>query len=281
MLSLEEIHEHDLFITQSRVRDAFRDSDTVVYLKKEFAFQGGHWDGKEIPPILQRNDRGKVLVLGDSDREMPEHELHALRALGGYRSIWSTHAGKVRSGRFHMLPLGLPYDRHYGFPFDIIGDTSLVAEAFRTSEPPEPENVRIMGAFAVENAPERKLVRDLVIASPIGVWDSFDVTIEDRLRYLRTMRESGLVACPRGRGIDTYRLWETLYMGAVPLVSGLTENFRETLRGLPFIELASWTQMSDSQFLRERYAVARDQAKSDFTPLSTDRLIGSISQLLV
>ena len=253
MLSLEEIHEHDLYITQSRVRDAFRDSDTVVYLKKEFAFRGGQWDGREIPSILQRNDRGKVLVLGDSDREMPEHELHALRALGGYRDIWSTHAGRVRGERFHMLPLGLPYDRHYGFPFDIIGDTSLMAEAYRTSEPPEPENVRIMGAFAVENAPERALVRDLVIESPIGVWDSFGVTVEDRLRYLRTIRESGLVACPRGRGMDTYRLWETLYMGAIPVVAGLGARFRRILGGLPLIELDTWSQVAESEWLSSQH----------------------------
>jgi len=102
-----------------------------------------------------------------------------------------------------------------------------------------------MGAFAVENAPERKLVRDLVIASPIGVWDSFDVTIEDRLRYLRSIRESGLVACPRGRGIDTYRLWETLYMGAVPVVASLSKNSRRSLSGLPFIELESWGQLAN------------------------------------
>lgn len=249
MLSLEEIHEHDLYITQSRVRDAFRDSDTVVYLKKEFAFRGGYWDGREIPSILQRNDRGKVLVLGDSDREMPERELHALRALGGYRDIWSTHAGRVRGERFHMLPLGLPYDRHYGFPFDILGDTSLMAEAYRTSEPPEPGNVRIMGAFAVENAPERALVRDLVIESPIGVWDSFDVTVEDRLRYLRTIRESGLVACPRGRGIDTYRLWETLYMGGTPIVANVPRKYWESIRTLGVLRLEGWEQIRDLESL--------------------------------
>ena len=275
MLSLEEIHEHDLYITQSRVRDAFRDSDTVVYLKKEFAFRGGQWDGREIPSILQRNDRGKVLLLGDSDREMPVHELHALRALGGYRDIWSTHAGRVRGERFHMLPLGLPYDRHYGFPFDIIGDTSLMAEAYRTSEPPEPGNVRIMGAFAVENAPERALVRDLVIESPIGVWDSFDVTVEDRLRYLRTIRESGLVACPRGRGIDTYRLWETLYMGAIPLVSGLTETLRKTLSGLPFVELSSWTDLLKQKQIVAKFA-GLVQESWDYRPASLSELIRDV-----
>jgi hypothetical protein len=269
MLSLEEIHEHDLYITQSRVRDAFRDADTVVYLKKEFAFRGGRWDGREIPSILQRNDRGKVLVLGDSDREVPEYELHALRMLGGYRDIWSTHAGRVWGERFHMLPLGLPYDRHYGFPFDILGNTSLVAEAYRTSEPPKEENVRIMGAFAVENAPERPLVRDLVIDSPIGVWDSFDVTVEDRLRYLRTLRECGLVACPRGRGIDTYRLWEALYMGAVPIVAGAKGEFLSLLRNYSVLLLESWTQLGDIETIRERYSLIRGR-KIDATRLRFD-----------
>jgi len=275
VISLDEIHENDLYITQSRLRDVFRDSDSVVYLKKEFAFEGGHWDGRDIQHVLRRNDNGKTLVLGDSDKEMPEYELHALRMLGGYRNIWSTHAGRIRSNRFRMVPLGLPYDRHYGFPFNIIGNTRLVREAYRTSEPPDTKDVQIMGAFAVENAPERELVRQLVIANPIGFWDAFEVTFEARLRYLRTIRRSGLVACPRGRGIDTYRIWETLYMGAVPIVVRLGNPFRDLLSGLPFIELDSWDQMADIDNLVSQYKELSDYSRN-FESLRADLLVSRI-----
>jgi hypothetical protein len=39
-----------------------------------------------------------------------------------------------------------------------------------------------------------------------------------RCEFLRAIRNHKFVACPRGNGVDTHRMWETLYMGSIPIV---------------------------------------------------------------
>jgi hypothetical protein len=51
------------------------------------------------------------------------------------------------------------------------------------------------------------------------------------------------ILCPRGAGIDTHRLWESLYRGSIPIV--LNSNWSRTLSnyGLPIIQVDSWEQI--------------------------------------
>ena len=67
-----------------------------------------------------------------------------------------------------------------------------------------------------------------------------DFTNHGRIRYLQNLRENSFVLCPEGNGIDTHRLWETLYRGAIPLVreSSWLENF-EFLASVT-LKVSSW-----------------------------------------
>jgi len=50
------------------------------------------------------------------------------------------------------------------------------------------------------------------------------------------------VGAVRGNGVDTHRLWETLYRGSIPLIQ--TDDWAKGLRGLnlPLIEIAKWEE---------------------------------------
>ena len=275
MLSLEGIHEQDDFITQTRVRRALRANSKVRYLKKEYVFRGGAWDGEEVMPIRTRRDRGKNLVLGESDYEFSFFDFSLMRTVGGYKSIWSTHVAlnRVPPG-VRSLPLGLPYDSDYPFPFDIIGDVTTLREAYASSTPPPvPSEVAVMGAFAESNHPERREVREEIEKSPIGRWEVFGETTDaNHMAYLIAMRESGLVACPRGVGIDTYRFWEAIYMGAVPIIKKVPRAALESLKGLPFITVESWSELRNPGRLLEDFN-SIVSAKSDYERASLSNLI--------
>jgi hypothetical protein len=43
-------------------------------------------------------------------------------------------------------------------------------------------------------------------------------TLEGRYDFLTKLRNHTFTICPRGNGVDTHRLWETLYMGGIPIV---------------------------------------------------------------
>jgi hypothetical protein len=80
-----------------------------------------------------------------------------------------------------------------------------------------------------------------------------DYTIAGRLAYLQSIRKHSFVLCPRGNGRDTHRLWETLYLGAIPIVKrrDLPEDL---LSDFPIWIVNSWSEALDPN----ARAIARD-----------------------
>ena len=60
--------------------------------------------------------------------------------------------------------------------------------------------------------------------------------------YYELMSSYKWVLCPRGMGEDTHRVWEALYMGAIPVV--LKSSISDIYAGLPVIQLDSWSDLS-------------------------------------
>lgn len=276
-MSLERIHELDDFITQTRVRHRLKRT-SVVYLKKEFVFKGGVWDEDHFLPLRKRNDRGKVLVLAESDKEFSYFDFVRIRAIGGYSEIWSTHTeASAVPARVHPLPLGLPYDSDYPFPFTVIGDIRILREAFASSKPPRLSEIQVFGAFSEDTDPSRATAKWEIEKSPIGRWENFSTTDpESHKEYLVGMRESGLVACPRGVGIDTYRFWESIYMGAIPVILNPPLPFKRAIRGLPYVALGDWSQLSNVRAIQQVVDNLRRNEK-DFHAASLSALLRSVT----
>jgi hypothetical protein len=63
--------------------------------------------------------------------------------------------------------------------------------------------------------------------------------------HIRRLSEYTMCACPQGNGVDTHRLWESLYTGCVPVVirTPFIETFMYyTNNQLPLIILDSWEE---------------------------------------
>lgn len=65
--------------------------------------------------------------------------------------------------------------------------------------------------------------------------------------WLKDVLEHQYVLCPRGNGIDTHRLWETLYLGRIPIVLRC-ENTRYYDR-LPILQVDSWNQVTKEHLI--------------------------------
>lgn len=74
--------------------------------------------------------------------------------------------------------------------------------------------------------------------------------------YLKDLSQSKFVVSPRGNGIDCHRTWESLLMGAIPIVrsSSLDPLFSD----LPVLIVDSWEQVSES-YLNEQYEVIKQK----------------------
>lgn len=55
------------------------------------------------------------------------------------------------------------------------------------------------------------------------------------------IRRSLFVACPRGNGLDTHRIWESLYLGAIPII--LKRDYFSALNGWPIFTIESWENL--------------------------------------
>lgn len=72
---------------------------------------------------------------------------------------------------------------------------------------------------------------------------NFDLYIDNLTKYEYCL-------CPRGNGIDTHRLWESLYCGCIPITKKqITHTFDEDL---PLIFIENWEDVTES-FLNKSY----------------------------
>ncbi|MFY0606652.1 MAG: hypothetical protein JXR10_08050 [Cyclobacteriaceae bacterium] len=75
---------------------------------------------------------------------------------------------------------------------------------------------------------------------------SFATCVGERswLQYAREMHRSKFVIAPPGEALDTFRLWEALYLGAIPIVTStpLDPMYRE----LPVWIVEDWEEVTES-----------------------------------
>ena len=64
---------------------------------------------------------------------------------------------------------------------------------------------------------------------------------------------SKFVLCPPGLGPDSYRLWEVLYLGAIPVIERTQGGWDDLLVDLPVLLVDSYEEITP-EFLRETYA---------------------------
>ena len=81
------------------------------------------------------------------------------------------------------------------------------------------------------------------------MWDLFKdkpwVTAEESVsqeHYLEQIRKHRFVICPRGNGVDTHRMWETIYLGAIPIVK--RDIAHSDWMDLPIVWVDDWGQVT-------------------------------------
>lgn len=68
--------------------------------------------------------------------------------------------------------------------------------------------------------------------------------------YLMDLAQSKFVLSPRGAGLDCYRTWESLIMGAFPIVKSSTID--PLFEGLPVLIIHDWNEITE-EFLNQKW----------------------------
>ncbi len=168
----------------------------------------------------------KVLIIGNSDRDFyafPQNVPKSVKRIYLQNSF-------ISNDFFRTLPIGLENIRigRNGLPFLF---TRLLLHIPK-------KNMVLIGPFSPTHS-EREDLNKLNCA---GI-----KLLQKRISPIKTayyQARHKFIAVPRGNGVDTHRLWESLYRGSIPIV--LENEWSRSLAelGLPVLLIQEWSNDS-------------------------------------
>jgi len=253
---ISKLVEADEVISTDKYFAVCTENDGLEYLKRDFLFTSGFFRGDWQYGVLKYRKayRGKVLVLGHSDIATQKASLRILKILG-LKFVLGVNTLPL-TGISESIPLGVtnycddtPVHRIIGNPEHFYSADST--SAFRSKFFPE-----LYVNFSTAN---NTRARSRVLSELSKLDKRFKVNFETpeftpkkRIQYLRNLRSSAMTVCPEGNGADTHRLWETLYMGGVPIILS-NPLILNLVSDLPVIVLKNWSELHDVNRLESQW----------------------------
>ena len=248
---------HDQFISTDKYLDFAKNSPIDFrYVKRDYLFRAGQFREMVYPSFFSsRLDyREKILLVGHSDIPTTQIQSQILKFFG----VIKFYGTNILSDQFFSfsIPLGLTNDCDDSPLHRLFGDNSLLLAASLVADFPNYFSPNLYVNFsASNNRGERGILLKEISKLPkeykIIVNDP-DFTTSGRVKYLADCRTINFVLCPEGNGVDTHRLWETLYMGGVPIIKR-NPIMTPLVDHLPVVQVDSWKQIASIDFLESEW----------------------------
>jgi hypothetical protein len=142
--------------------------------------------------------------------------------------------------KLHPIPIGLA---HQDLPH---GNLDIVRQVIEKTQQLPKRHLLFMNFTIQTFSQERWEVFKLFSRAPF----CFRTGKKPFHDYLIDMALSKFVLAPRGMGLDTYRLWEALYVGSIPIVK--TSSLDILYEGLPVLIVSDWNDVTE-EFLEQKY----------------------------
>lgn len=197
--------------------------------------------------IARRPSRRYIVLLGKSDLELGQE---VMAQLPPNVSALIGNNVSLASERLHFLPMGRDFRSR--------------AEALAARPNPSPSTL-VYCNFSINTHPDRQRVYDLlrdktdfVRFEHMGKFRQYAISREE---FFHRLGDSKFAICPRGNGIDTFRVWDCLALGVVPIVVR-EAAFHAELSDLPVLFLDDISEFSKltSDHLEQTYQRMLDQS---------------------
>ena len=243
-------HNMSNIITSDRYMERinnFNKPDFIQYYKTDYILNDGMWRGNKINRYQMNSD---ILVNGHSDFEINQALAYVLSLKNKPKFIYSINSNNTAKNTLG-LPLGVTNDCMDSEIHKILGNLDMMKEVYVEKNKIKDDFRKNLVLLNINKSthPERSYVFDKFSSESYVTLSLPDVSMEGRRKYLLDITEHEFVLCPRGNGVDTHRLWETLYMERIPIVT--YEDAHASFIGLPILFINSWDQVTES-FLREK-----------------------------
>jgi len=191
-----------------------------------------NWRGNIIyPPKVNL----PIIISGHGDYPVDDNCVNFYRP-----NIWFCVNKQTHYLNIFSLPLGITNHTNESDLHPIYGNLDCMIQVMK--ETIEKTKLVYMN-FNINTYPlERQTVWDLFYGKSWVSIGSIENTLEGRTHFLREIKSHNFVLCPRGNGVDTHRLWETLYMGSIPIIRRDIGN--KDFEDLPICFIDSWDEIN-------------------------------------
>lgn len=191
-----------------------------------------------------------VIVTGHSDYDI--NETYSLINSPQLR-VWFCQNMNVIHPKCVAVPIGITNKDEPTVPVcKIIGDTGRIVNARR-----QKKNIRNLAYLNVnvstyphERSKIIDLYKDQKWVTYVNPKQTSALTPKDHEYFLENIRHHKFCFAPRGNGIDTHRLWESLYLGTIPIVKRCTAMSQ--FEDLPILFVDDWDNITP-EWLEEKY----------------------------
>ena len=191
-----------------------------------------NWRNKIVYPP---NKNMNVLITGHSDYSISDNEFNYFSP-----KIWYTVNKRSSYKNIYSIPLGIANNTNESEMHLVCGDLDCMFKIM--NEEVNYKNLVYMNFNINTYSQERQFVCDLFKNKEWVTVGNIVNTIEGRTHFLREIKSHSFVLCPRGNGIDTHRLWETLYIGSIPIIK--KDIGYEDFYDLPICFIDNWNQVN-------------------------------------
>ena len=110
-------------------------------------------------------------------------------------------------------------------------------------------------------------------------WVTWQVERLDRPAFLATLERSKFVLCPRGNGIDTFRFYDAMYAGAIPIV--VREPYMGAFEQVPilFVERLQDLETLTESFLLAEYERLAPRRRAYYSCLDFDAWVAEFHRV--
>lgn len=177
------------------------------------------------------------------------------------RAVLTTNHSAIRHRKLVYIPLGVPDDH------------APVVAALRTGSAVKTQELMINNSGWRHRA-----------AINAGVIDRFRGQVVNSYgcgtaAYYAEMLAARFVLCPSGFGWDTYRIWEALALGAVPIVER-SPGWDALLDDLPALLVGDFAHVTPALLRRAYPQIAAQRQRFDFAKLTRQYWVRRVNALL-
>jgi hypothetical protein len=249
---LKDLIEQDDIIKSDKYLWHSQTCFNCFYHPSSLVFRSDYWRNNLVDSLIkiQVPYGKKTLILGHSDQRVRLNSLLA-GIMRGFNQVRAINASNFTS-RLGSIPLGITNFSKDSSPFNILGDLQIMLEAADSTPRMNDYNGSFLVNFsASSNLKKRNRLLKILDNMEIKNLDP-DYSRIGRLKFLKQVRKQSYVLCPEGNGVDTHRIWETLYLGGIPII--LSSNvLNPLLSELPVLIIRDWRELYDKEFLEVKW----------------------------